>query len=575
MRHWALAASAIALILSSGLCLTPVPAQALEVVGARAREVLPATARPERYVIELTPDIAALTFSAKARLTFQVLQPTNRITVNAAELTFVKAGQADGGPGARVEVEPDLERVSFIFDRPLELGEHAIEVDYAGKINDDATGLFVSRYQEGGQPKAMLVSQFEAGYARRMAPIWDEPGLKAAFELALVTPDNLDAVSNMPVASVAPAGAGMKRVTFQPSPKMSSYLMFVGLGEMDRITTTTAGVEIGSVTRRGAGEQGRYALGALSQILPYYNDYFGTPYPLPKLDQIAVPGAGTFGAMENWGAILYFEGLMLVDPALTTAADKQRAYVVVAHEVAHQWFGHRVQVANVEGASVIVESLTKYSELLVVERLRGRDHVRQLLEIELDQYLAGRAAAPYPEVPLYKADSQPYLYYNKAAVVLLGIRDLLGQDTLDRAIRALMQERRPTSLDLVRHLNAVADAGQRALIQSWMKEIDLYDLRVETARASRRADGRYDVEVRIDAGRSRTDARGVETPVALDEPIEIAFASDERVLDSRKHRLRSGTNEVRLVLDAQPDLVTVDPWITRIDRSPSAREMRF
>ncbi len=263
---------------------------------------------------------------------------------------------------------------------------------------------------------------------------------------------------------------------------------------------------------------------------------------------------------------------------LTDARDPDRPDLIarrVAHEVAHQWFGHRVQVANVEGASVIVESLTKYSELLIVERLRGREHVRQLLEIELDRYLAGRAAATYAEAPLYKADSQPYLYYNKAAVVLLGIRDLLGQDTLDRAIRALMQERRPTSLDLVRHLNAVADAGQRALIDQWMKEIVLYNLRVETARASRRADGRYDVVVRIDAGKVRTDARGVETPVALDEPIEIAFASDARVLDSRRHRLRSGVNEIRLVLDAQPELVTVDPWITRIDRSPPAREMRF
>lgn len=345
MRSWALAVSATALILSSGLGLAPDQAQAFEAAGARAREVLPANARPGRYAIELTPNLTSLTFTAKARLTFEVLQPTDRITVNAVDLTFVKAGLANSGPAARIELEPDLERVSFIFDRPLEPGEHVIEAVYAGKINDDATGLFASRYQQDGVAKVMLVSQFEAGYARQMAPIWDEPGLKAVFELALVVPDALDAVSNMPVASVAPAGAGMKRVTFQPSPKMSSYLMFVGVGEMDRITTTVAGVEIGSVTRRGAGEQGRYALGALSQILPFYNGYFGTPYPLPKLDQIAVPGAGTFGAMENWGAILYFEGLMLVDPALTTAADKQRAYVVVAHEVAHQWFGNLVTMA--------------------------------------------------------------------------------------------------------------------------------------------------------------------------------------------------------------------------------------
>ena len=246
-----------------------------------------------------------------------------------------------------------------------------------------------------------------------------------------------------------------------------------------------------------------------------------------------------------------------------------------AHEVAHQWFGHRVRVTNVEGAPVIVESLTKYSELLIVERLRGREHVRKLLEIELDRYLSGRAGETYAEVPLYKVDNQAYLFYNKAAVVLFAIRDLLGQEAMDRAIRAMMQERSPTSLDLVRHLDAVADAGQRTLIDQWTKDIVLYDLRVADAQAHRRADGRYDVIVRIDAGKNRADGRGDEQPIAFDEPIEIAITADTKVLDSRKHALRRGTNEIRLTVDEQPSSVTVDPWITRIDRSPMDNVTRF
>ncbi|MEO6194543.1 MAG: M1 family aminopeptidase [Thermoanaerobaculia bacterium] len=256
---------------------------------------------------------------------------------------------------------------------------------------------------------------------------------------------------------------------------------------------------------------------------------------------------------------------------LTDARDENRPDLIarrVAHEVAHQWFGHRVQVANVEGAPVIVESLAKYSELLIVERMRGREHVRQLLEIELDQYLSGRAGETYAEVPLYKVSSQPYLFYNKAAVVLFAIRDLLGQEAMDRAIRAMMRERRPTSLDLVRHLCAVADAGQSALIEQWMRETVLYDLRVDTAQARRRADGRYDVTVRIEAGKSRVDGHGNERPIAFDEPIEIAIAGDTTVLDSRKHTLRRGMNEIELVVDSRPSSVTVDPWITRIDRNP-------
>lgn len=263
---------------------------------------------------------------------------------------------------------------------------------------------------------------------------------------------------------------------------------------------------------------------------------------------------------------------------LTDARDRDRPDLVarrVAHEVAHQWFGHRVQVADVEGASVIVESLTKYSELLIVERMHGREHVRQLLEIELDRYLSGRAGETYAEVPLYKADDQAYLFYNKAAVVLFAIRDLLGQEAMDRAIRALMRESRPTSIDLVRHLQAVADAEQGALIDQWMKDIVLYDLRVDAAQAHRRADGRYDVTVRIGAGKSRADGHGNERPIALDEPVEIAIASDTRVLDSRKHVLRRGMNEIQLVVDSPPSSVTVDPWITRIDRNPGDNFKRF
>ena len=127
---------------------------------------------------------------------------------------------------------------------------------------------------------------------------------------------------------------------------MSSYLLFLAVGEFDRITTTAAGTEIGVVTRRGAGEQGRWALDSSARILPWYNEYFGTPYPLPKLDNVAGPGSSQFfGAMENWGAIFSFESILLVDPAITTEARRQSIFEVAAHEIAHQWFGDLVTMA--------------------------------------------------------------------------------------------------------------------------------------------------------------------------------------------------------------------------------------
>ncbi len=195
----------------------------------------------------------------------------------------------------------------------------------------------------------------------------------------------------------------------------------------------------------------------------------------------------------------------------------------------------------------------------------------------LDLYLSGRAGATYPEVPLYKVDKEAYLYYNKAAVVLFAIRGLLGQEAMDLAMNAFMREPQPTSAALVRHLMAVADPRQAALIQEWTREIVLYDLRIETAQARRRGDGRYDVTVRVAAGKSRTEGGGTEQPLALDEAIEVAVSGtgEGKVLAFRQVPLRSGMNEIRFLVDAPPSSVTVDPGITRIDRNPLDNFKRF
>ncbi|MEJ1973195.1 MAG: M1 family aminopeptidase [Lacunisphaera sp.] len=127
---------------------------------------------------------------------------------------------------------------------------------------------------------------------------------------------------------------------------MSTYLLYFGTGDFERVSRVVAGVDLGIVVRRGETAKAGYALDTAAQILPYYNDYFGVPYPLPKLDLIAAPGQSQFfGAMENWGAILYFERLVLFDPKISTDRDKQYIYGVIAHEMAHQWFGNLVTMA--------------------------------------------------------------------------------------------------------------------------------------------------------------------------------------------------------------------------------------
>jgi aminopeptidase N len=189
----------------------------------------------------------------------------------------------------------------------------------------------------------MLGTQFEATDARRFFPCWDEPAFRARFQLTVVVPENWLAVSNMPIESQQKI-AGGKEVRFAPTPPMSSYLNVFVAGELDFIESRAGPTQIRVIATKGKAELGRYALDVSAEILNYYNDYFGLPYPLPKLDQIAIPG-GFGGAMENWGGITYFESALLFDPKNSSAQTKQDIYEVIAHEVAHMWFGDLVTMA--------------------------------------------------------------------------------------------------------------------------------------------------------------------------------------------------------------------------------------
>ncbi|MDQ3245918.1 MAG: M1 family metallopeptidase [Pseudomonadota bacterium] len=311
---------------------------------------LPRTAIPSRYTIAVTPNAERLTFEASAAIDLRIVQATDRLVLNAADLNIASASLTAAGGGAlpaQVSTDAQAQTATFAFGRTLPPGNYRLDIRYSGKINQQANGLFALDYKniEGKDARA-LFTQFEAPDARRFVPSWDEPDYKARFDLTATVPAGQMAVSNMPAASTRDVGNGLKQVTFQTSPVMSTYLLFFGLGDFERITKQAAGTEVGIVMSRGNAGKARYALDAEAQVVPYFNDYFGYDYPLPKLDNVAGPGQSQFfGAMENWGAIFTFERILLVDPAITTEADRQRIFSVQAHEVAHQWFGNLVTMA--------------------------------------------------------------------------------------------------------------------------------------------------------------------------------------------------------------------------------------
>ena len=318
---------------------------------------LPKEVVPTDYSIRIVPNIdksASRTDSSRGELTFtgtetvklNVRSPVNQLVLNALELEITEAS-LDGKALPKSAIKTDREKELLTLALPSELarGDHTLALSFSGKINQQGQGLFYMHYHEqgSGTTKIMLGTQFEATDARRFFPCWDEPVFRARFQLTAVVPENWLAVSNMPVESEKKI-AGGKEVRFAPTPPMSSYLNVFAAGDLDLIESRSGPTQIRVIATKGKAKLGRYALEATAQILQYYNDYFGVAYPLPKLDQIALPG-GFGGAMENWGGITYYESTLLFDPKNSSADTKQNIYEVLAHEMAHQWFGDLVTMA--------------------------------------------------------------------------------------------------------------------------------------------------------------------------------------------------------------------------------------
>jgi aminopeptidase N len=267
---------------------------------------LPKEVAPVEYSVRIVPNVDKLNFTGTATVKIDVRTPVREIVLNALELEVASASVDDKAlPKSAIKIDKKEELLRLALPSELAAGDHTVTIAFSGKINQQGQGLFYCKYQEQGTgaKKMALGTQFEATDARRFFPCWDEPSFRSRFQLTVVVPQNWLAVSNMPVEKETKIDRG-KEVRFAMTPPMASYLNVFVAGELDLIETESSGVQIRVIATKGKAQWGRYALESSAKILQYYNDYFGVPYPLPKLDQIALPG-GFGGAMENWGGITY------------------------------------------------------------------------------------------------------------------------------------------------------------------------------------------------------------------------------------------------------------------------------
>lgn len=304
---------------------------------------LPTNARPIHYDLHLTPDLKSANFTGEETIDLTLEAPSPTITLNAAEITFISvmgaSPNANGGApqNATVSLDGAKQQATFTFGQPLPSGPVALHIRYTGLLNNELRGFYLSKTKA----RDYAVTQFESTDARRAFPSFDEPAMKATFDIALTVDSRDTVISNTNQISDVPAGPGKHTLTFARTPKMSTYLVAFQVGDFQCTSGSSDGVPIRACATPDKVALTHLALTSAEHILHFYDTYFGIKYPMPKLDMIGIPDFEA-GAMENFGCITYRETDMLVDEKSAPIEAKKRVVEVVAHEMAHQWFGDMV-----------------------------------------------------------------------------------------------------------------------------------------------------------------------------------------------------------------------------------------
>jgi aminopeptidase N/puromycin-sensitive aminopeptidase len=401
---------------------------------------LPEGVHPEHYSLTLTPDLKAATFAGEETIDVVLDRPSTTITLNAAEIKFlsVKATVGDSSPkteAATVALDEEKEQATFSFHEPLPAGKVMLAIQYTGILNDKLRGFYLSKTKT----RNYAVTQFEPTDARRAYPSFDEPALKATYDIALVIDRGDNAISNTQVVSDTQGPvAGKHTVKFATTPKMSTYLVAFLVGDFKCTTGKADGVPIRGCSTPDKVEMTRFAVESAEFILPYYNKYFGIKYPMPKLDMVALPDFEA-GAMENFGCITYRETDLLVDAKTGSIPAKKRVAIVVAHEMAHQWFGDMVTMQWWDNLW-LNEGFASWMESKPVAKWKpewnfSQDDARDLdATLNLDSQKTTRTIRAKAETPGEINEMFDGIAYGKAGAVLGMVENYLGEEVFRQGV---------------------------------------------------------------------------------------------------------------------------------------------
>ena len=311
--------------------------------------------------------------------------------------------------------------------------------------------------------------------------------------------------------------------------------------------------------------------------LDYFQQVF-SPYQHQQLRIIEFPGYRSF-AQSFANTVPYSENIGFISD-LRNPEDLDPVYYVTAHEVAHQWWGHQLNAANVQGSAILSETLSQYSALMVMKEKYGEIKLRKFLTHELDRYLRGRSSERIEEMPLLRAENQQYIHYQKGSIVMMALVNKLGEERLNQALQALLNEYQfredlyPTTLDLVRHLDIVSNEEEQAYIKDLFEQITIYDLRAKEVVKEELEDGKTKVTLTVSAQQFSADGKGQETEQPFAEEVEIVlfsedpndFAAENKIIYQGLHAIESGDTVIELIVDEMPSFAGIDPFVRFIDR---------